>query len=525
MVKLEIIPTHETLRDCFEDSIASIALSFRQGCELLFSRAWDFNFAPELLATQTLGNSIQYPNNTPACLAKYYGIIPKPYQTKDTDGLIELIKSELLNGRPVIVRIDVCGCPWLPEYRTEVHRHHSCVISGFNDNEAKFYATDPYFVKDSLEFPFTDFKNAYMEYTFFFTIQENYGEIDNWQDLLRDTLNNVNRSGSNPNIFTMIQNFAETAKTNLDFEKEFPDIYNNNTVWIYPLYSNLNNAARRRMQFIGTLQFLANKFDNKNLTILAKKFQRLFAKWSMVTSLIVKGAYQRKADFLVKEISDRLMEIAKDEEELANLISQMIKSEDFVIEWDDSILVNEIKISEITYLDLKDAMNNKGFGDYRTGDCQADFTGMGEYILTDGIPLDSILQVNTMRFQLSPIQNDMNDNISCTGQVINVAAFASGMMFLGCSEWGSFSGDVIINYENGTNESFSLELTDWYLSKPLFEDTMAWSVQTVKRSNVIVKEVRYLYAQYHPLKQNGFVASITLPNCPNMHLFAISVGK
>ena len=126
------------------------------------------------------------------------------------------------------------------------------------------------------------------------------------------------------------------------------------------------------------------------------------------------------------------------------------------------------------------------------------------------------------------IWENENDNISCAGQVISgPKGQYSGFMYLGCSEFGSHSEPILVKYTDGQTEEVALELSDWVLSHPLFQETVAWTGKGAKcTKNKSIQEMRspvHLFAKHGVFCKTGTIESIQLPKCPNIHIFAISL--
>lgn len=133
-----------------------------------------------------------------------------------------------------------------------------------------------------------------------------------------------------------------------------------------------------------------------------------------------------------------------------------------------------------------------------------------------------------IKFHVPNITKISLDNLTCNGQIISVEKDQYNcFMLLGCSEQNSFTDEVEIYYSDGSNEKVIISLSNWYLP-PQFEDCIAWQgniVEKVDGSSILSTHLYQIFAsKYRMNLDNKHIISIKLPECLNMHLFAISLG-
>lgn len=129
-----------------------------------------------------------------------------------------------------------------------------------------------------------------------------------------------------------------------------------------------------------------------------------------------------------------------------------------------------------------------------------------------------------MKFQFPNLIEDSYDNISCMGQIIEISSnYCSQIMILSCAEWGNYFETIIINYTDGFSINIPFEVSDWAMKNQASHEVVAWDGVCIKIGDY--KGVAYIYAQGHLLSHNGFISTIILPNCSNIHIFAISLKQ
>jgi hypothetical protein len=179
-------------------------------------------------------------------------------------------------------------------------------------------------------------------------------------------------------------------------------------------------------------------------------------------------------------------------------------------------------------VDLFSLLNNEGFGGSLAESCEADLTGKGEYFLTRGLPMEHEWVIDGMRFRFPDIKDGANDNVSCRGQVVTVpSGYYTSIMLLECSEWGNYCEVLEVEYEGGEKEEIRITMSDWSNS-PGSEEKKAWSGNAAARMRDGVKLWDFtasIFAAQYPLDQNRKAVSLKLPDCPNMHLFGVTLGE
>jgi predicted GH43/DUF377 family glycosyl hydrolase len=116
-----------------------------------------------------------------------------------------------------------------------------------------------------------------------------------------------------------------------------------------------------------------------------------------------------------------------------------------------------------------------------------------------------------------------NDNVRALGQTILLAPHASAdkIGFLGAATNGNKSGAVTINYSDGTSSTASLAQTDWGNPPGAGNQAVA---ETAYRNQATGPNVHNFYVdeQSIAVDPDRTVASITLPNQRNLHIFAVA---
>jgi beta-glucosidase len=126
------------------------------------------------------------------------------------------------------------------------------------------------------------------------------------------------------------------------------------------------------------------------------------------------------------------------------------------------------------------------------------------------------------------------DNVIADGQIIDLTGSGTDLGFLGDGAFGAASGTGTITYTDGSTQSFSLAMADWYNNAPVAGDQIATTTSSWNStSSTQVSHPVSVYFASVPLEAGKTVASVTLPSVSTgvgngvnaLHIFAIAVGS
>lgn len=118
------------------------------------------------------------------------------------------------------------------------------------------------------------------------------------------------------------------------------------------------------------------------------------------------------------------------------------------------------------------------------------------------------------------------DNVRAAGQTIALSGTGSVLGFLGAGANGTQSGTVTVHYTDGTSATATLSFADWYADSAVSGGTVVATVpwNQAPGSTLGAHQVS-VYSATIPLTAGKTVASVTLPDNFQHHVFAISVGS
>jgi beta-glucosidase len=126
------------------------------------------------------------------------------------------------------------------------------------------------------------------------------------------------------------------------------------------------------------------------------------------------------------------------------------------------------------------------------------------------------------------------DDVIADGQTIDLSGSGSDLGFLGAGGFGAASGTGTITYTDGSTQSYSLVMADWYNNAPVAGDdiattTTSWNFSSATQTAHPVS----IYFASVPLQAGKTVASVTLPTVSSgvgnginaLHVFSMAIGS
>ena len=81
------------------------------------------------------------------------------------------------------------------------------------------------------------------------------------------------------------------------------------------------------------------------------------------------------------------------------------------------------------------------------------------------------------------------DNVIADGQIIDMSGSGTDLGFLGAAGFGAASGTGTITYTDGSTQTYSISMADWYNNAPVAGDqiattTSSWNSRAARRSRI-----------------------------------------
>ena len=126
------------------------------------------------------------------------------------------------------------------------------------------------------------------------------------------------------------------------------------------------------------------------------------------------------------------------------------------------------------------------------------------------------------------------DNVVAEGQTIDLTGSGTSLVFAGTVNNGTATGTGMITYSDGSTQSFTLTLADWYADSPAAGDQLVATTSdgNTPPGSTLGSHAVSVYATTITLAARKTVQSVTLPTISNgvgdslnaMHLFAMGIA-
>lgn len=522
---MEILINVDESHNCMDNILATVARWANRDYELMFCNSWGFAYNPDQKKDLILGSYIKSCfENRNELLEKYHGIKLNFYKANNTSDLLKRIKTELRKKNLVSINTDVFLCPWFKQGYKIYHYLHYVFIEDYDEVNGILYCKDGTMGSNTGQLTISDLEigsNTCLTFSFIETEKGN----NDWHKIIKSAVDRLYSS----NAFDAMRRFSIDFSGNFNIQNEVSGY--EAFIGIAPLFREISTVGACRKKFAKTLQYLAKIHNLEQLQRLSEILNQIGDRWGSIFGMLLKSYHLPNNTSLINKIASKISKMADEEEEFANMLIQFLQTNSTIGSLGVDIISNfDIgQVNEYAYINLENYVNNQGFSSSLSSDCKAELSNGGKYYLTNGLPNNNNIVVNDMKFILSGINNNSNDNISCDGQIIdfNYANY-SCIMILGCSELGSHSEYIEIQFKDGNSEKVPLELTNWFANKPKYKELVAWAGECAIRSKLdvtISPSTVHLYAKSYHIKTKGIIKEIRLPNCPNMHIFAITLAK
>jgi beta-glucosidase len=194
----------------------------------------------------------------------------------------------------------------------------------------------------------------------------------------------------------------------------------------------------------------------------------------------------------------------------------------------------------VPYSSLSAAYDNVGITD-NANPAPGNFDGTGDSFSAEGLaagtptPLTAGGQATFGGTTFTwPTAVGTNNDVIADGQTIDLTGSGTDLGFLGSGAFGAASGTGTITYTDGTTQTYSLVMSDWYNNAAVAGDEVATTTTTWNfTSSTQTDHPVSIYFASVPLQAGKTVASVTLPTVSAgagngitaLHVFAMAVGS
>lgn len=521
-MKLPIYVYDDQSTNCLDNTIRAVAVWSKRDWELMCMTLWKYNF--HRINFQELNKGVKYTQfdytnteETLYLLEKYHAIKTNKHsyyfdKTKD-----EIIK-ELKRGMPVTIYIDSYYCPWFkPKYK-RVHSTHFCLVIGIDDEEKGFWISDGQMATDGVYLPFDEYSKGFGSYITYKILSLDKKDNISCEEVLSIIIKEL--INGSYNAFNDIRQFSRNLEKNMQYYDKWHKS---------DFHEEFLITSKRLKALFNTFSYLYKTHGINELLNLSERINACADRWMSIYGMYVKTFFSDRNNNVINRICNKITEAANEDEKIYYDIVKLLDGDKFTGIYDissDSVFYDSI--TDYYFIDINNYVNNIGFNKNINDKCPG-FSYGGRYYIGEGLPENKLWEKDNMKFNFPNIDTNVYDNISCLGQEIKVDKDKySYIMLLGASELGNQIDDLFIYYEDGTVEKSTITISTWRSSKPTYQERIMWCGKShceAEKKVGMEPQKAYIYAIINKVKNNIPIEKIQLPICPNIHIFAMTLGR
>lgn len=522
---------------CREMAQASAAKGYGSNYELMFLHALDFRFRG-LNMHKCIGSQFTFAAKTfEKDLKRYHGIEQMRYHRLWHGKGLDFIISSLDKNMPVACRIDQYYLPWAKTNRKKAPiRYDGYVLFvGYNGSKRELYCIDIHGSHRLETLPFYDFIQAFKIQSLKAAAYKKNGKVPEFNQEFFVKILRKQCDDYKDNLCKNILKLEMAVTKHFDFAREIEQTTKRKIVIAAPnrilCIDDFVEITRRHKLYAISLSYLAVNYKNQELLEAADELKLLSAEWQFIVSVLSKAYYQQDYTALNLKLGQKITEIAKTEAEVIKKLQSAAekgfkagkRTSDF--NCDNSELKSSHKQC---YADISEYCSNTGISEL-AGYAKADFDGMGNcYLMEQKLSEITCGDGNgheclRIVFRMS---TGLYDNIVCQSQMITVKPdYYDTVCLLGACDTGSFYGKFSVVYEDDSIRSFITGFGEWRFVKCEMGESAALVTDRFYKGIVSQNEKGYLFSQKILIEHDKKIKGIVLPNCENMHIFAITLLK
>ena len=190
----------------------------------------------------------------------------------------------------------------------------------------------------------------------------------------------------------------------------------------------------------------------------------------------------------------------------------------------------------VPYPSFGSAYDNTGISDDTdTGAANIDGAGSSfsaQALASVGVTPGASLSYDGIAFGWPGAAAGQPDNVVAEGQTIDISGSGSDLGLLDTAAYGPASGTGTVIYSDGTTQSFSLSVPNWYKAAPAGSNAVIVTPYRNRGGNTQDHNAVNIFEQSIPLEAGKQVVAVTLPDVssgvvsgsPSLHVFAMAIG-
>ncbi len=516
---------------CTEKMLATVGEYFKRNYEMVFAdciASFHIKNTEEFMRALTESPLFQE-ERLLQNLKRFHGIGRYRKTCSTFEDAVNFIRNELMNGRPVVIFMDVLYQRWLTEkdyvFYAERRRENIKdfgVLILYGMEEEVFYCLDVHSSNKEQTILYNDLeKGMALEAILGFQLLDDFESIQESFNFLRKRIESFfEYTEFGLNVYDQISMFAKDI-VSFDVYKWDTNIHGYKP--LYFLKGCINKLYRERYLFSLSLGYVADRMCNMKLQQLSNQYKEAVSVWYMAFLITVRANVRKEYD---KKSLVRLAElINKASEEEKAVMQSIIISEGLDRKMPKQFSGTAVHVDDTTipfFVQLHEFYNSNSFM------CAYD------NLHNDELFYGECLVKGKYCFKLSRNIFSTNfDNISCEGQEINLPHINGNVIrLLGYGEDGNFSGIGKLVYVNGVIDEFIIAFSRFdkklnydvqYKENELMWEGFRNGQEYDMGSYISRRSNMRIFAMSHNINADYKLQQIILPSIPYIHILAITI--
>ena len=323
---MELRPTINNPRDfsCHDCHIMTIIAWLRGNYEWMQCMSWHLELLNnDFVAGYKTGNQILTSSTNIYSLAsKLYGVDFLLREDISKSEMLDIVKTETLAGRMVMIRVDPFYLPWHEFYNKSHIYHHFIILSSVNQSDNTIQCIDIYYPGEE---KVIDFQTLQLGGHCCITYS-----VDNYTNEKNQAYFMKQKEEIYKNIaFIKLHCRDDTTRLaqkirHIDLDREFA---NYEDIQFAPLIVQCLKLARGRKQFARFIAYADDMYEVPILSEFSKAIGSSGDAWSIVRSLLIKAYCSEDRVWLLDKISDKLCAVGELEKENADKLCNWLLTE------------------------------------------------------------------------------------------------------------------------------------------------------------------------------------------------------
>jgi hypothetical protein len=533
--------------DCITVAVCSVIKWMGKDYEHSFFDSLYFDFTSnDGNNNKRLIDRICIPDNYFSNLEQQCGVKVEYHRDESPTQMLELVKDNLKEGKPVAIVIPYSLCRWLGDsdrfervnynILSQAGASKGCIVVGLDVISDSLICVDGIVgsANHIVNFPINDFLNG-IRGCYIIKELNVVSDVCNYKELIKKGLVDFSDKKKCNNTFSFqIKELAdELSVKELEGELWIPHKDNPRGA---PLWRKIRMISEGRLKYTAFIKHISIENNDENLLQFENKITRINNLWDTILSLLLKGCFIKDdtKETLLEKIKNKLYEAADMEMKFIHDLLKYLNGATPAKSISTKTLsevryAKKVSTKDFYHIDIKKHFNNKAFDSSILNEGHANLTGQMEFMLEVNSDFEQINDINDFKYKFTKVLINGYDNIACEEQSIEIIPQNySEVVLIACSVEGPQWANVTLHYENNEIIEERFLLPQWFNVGARYDAQAAWSgtgvlpqVQT-KDGSIYTCKINIFYKKII-LKHNSKLVNILLPENANIHIFDILI--